>query len=154
MERLRTLLSGEPDRSQMLAHLVERRRAATLTEADHGGGALAETNVWRGHDADLRDRIHAHQQLLDLLGADVLAAADDDVRHAIGDREVSLVVEHADIASPVPPFIVENLGGQLGIDVADEAVRPPTQDLPTVLESELDAGPRITIRRETAIPGV
>ena len=110
-----------------------------------GGGVLAEALVGRGHDADLGDRVEAHQQLLDLLGADVLAAADDDVGDAVGDREVAVVVEHADVAGAVPPVVVEDRRGQRGVDVADEAVRAPAQDLAVLVEADLDAGQRVAV---------
>ena len=69
---------------------------------------LAEALVGRGDHADLGDAVEAEQQLLDLLGADVLAAADDDVGHAVGDGEVAVVVEHADVAGAVPAVVVEH----------------------------------------------
>ena len=74
----------------------------------HGRRVLAQALVGRGHDADLGHRVHAEQQLLDLLGADVLAAPDDDVRDPVGDGEVAVGVEHADVAGAVPAVGVED----------------------------------------------
>ena len=48
-------------------------------------------------------------KLLDLERRDVLAAADDDVLLAVDDREIAVVVEHADVAGRVPPVGVEAL---------------------------------------------
>ena len=56
----------------------------------------------------LGDGVDAQQQLLDLDGADVLAAPDDDVGDAVGDGEVAVVVEHADVAGAVPAVVVED----------------------------------------------
>ena len=104
---------------------------------------LAEALVGRGHHARPRPRAsQAEQQLLDLLGADVLAAADDDVGHAVGDGEVAVVVEHADVAGAVPAVVVEGRGGQLGVGVAEAAVGATAEDLAVVVEPDLDAGQR------------
>ena len=126
------------------------RRGAPAPASSVGAAAPSRTRttaaacspepvVGRGHHADLGHRVDAEQQLLDLLGADVLAAPDDDVGDAVGDGEVAVVVEHADVAGAVPAVVVEGRGGQLGVGVAEAAVRAPAEDLAVVVEPELDA---------------
>ena len=70
--------------------------------------------VGRRHHGDLRHARHVGEQLLDLGGAHVLAAPDDDVLHPVGDGEVALGVEHADVAGPEPPVRVDRRVGQQG----------------------------------------
>ena len=56
-------------------------------DAQHGCRVLAQARVGFGHDGDFDNGIHPEHDLLDLLGADVLATADDDVGDPIGDAE-------------------------------------------------------------------
>ena len=106
---------------------------------------LAEALVGRRDHGDLGHAVDAEQQLLDLLGADVLAAPDDDVRHAVGDREVAVVVEHADVAGAVPPVGVEHRCCERRVGVAHEAVGPTAGDLADLVEPDLDAGERVAV---------
>ena len=48
--------------------------------------------------------------VLDLLGRDVLALADDDVLQPTGDRQHVALVEHAEIAGAEEAVVVEGLG--------------------------------------------
>ncbi len=71
------------------------------------------------------------QVVLQLAGRDVLAAGrDDDVLHPVGDVEVAVVVDEADVAGVQPAVGVDRLGRLLGlVQVAHEDVRPAHQDL-------------------------
>ncbi len=60
---------------------------------------------------------------------DVLAAADDDVLDPVGDGEIPVLVEHADVAGAEPALLVDGLGRQGRIRVAGEAVRPAGENL-------------------------
>ena len=60
-----------------------------------------------------------HEQRLDLLGGDVLAAADDDVLQPVDDREV-LAVVHREVAGAEPAAVDERVGVERGVEVADE----------------------------------
>ena len=111
------------------AHRLQARGVGPREEPDEAAAVLAEAHVGRGDDRDLGDAGHAQQQLLDLERADVLAAADDDVLLAVDDREVAVVVEHADVAGREPAVGVERLGGDRGIGVAGEQVGPAAVDL-------------------------
>ena len=112
VERLGPLLAGQPGGLEVGAHGVEGRRRAALAGADDRGGPLAQAVVGGGDDAHLGHPVEAGQELLDLAGADVLAAPDDDVGEAVGDGEVALVVEHPDVAGVVPALVVERRRGE------------------------------------------
>ena len=93
------------------------------------------------------------QLFLDLLGAQVLATTDDHVGDAIGDREVAVVVEHADVAGVVPAVVVEHGCGELGIGVAEEEVGAAADDLAVVIEAQLHARHRAAVGVEALLPG-
>ncbi len=59
---------------------------------------------------------------------------------AVGDGEVAVVVEHADVAGAVPAVGVEGLRGQRRIGVAQAQVRAAAEDLAVGAEPDLHAG--------------
>ena len=67
------------------------------------------------------------EDVLDLLGADVLAFADDDVLHATREHEVAVVAQVAEIARPEETFLVEGVGGErrVGVALADHGAADP-----------------------------
>ena len=73
--------------------------------------------------------------------AHVLAAADDDVLLAVGDRQVAVVVEDADVAGHVPAVGGERGGRRRRIGVSDEALRSLAPDL--ALSAGLDVAPLV-----------
>src|SRR5436309_885004 len=75
LEPLRELLRGDLPRAQELHRIAERERRPTL-EGDHGAHPLAQERVGHRDDRDLRDRGVLVEEILDLLHADVLPAAD------------------------------------------------------------------------------
>ena len=109
------------------------------------GGVFAQPGIRCGHHHGLRDRRQGEQDLLDLQRADVLAAADDDVGLAVGDGDVAVVVHDPDVAGVIPPVVVEGLGGQVRIGVADEQIRPARKDFAVVGHPDLDS--RAALRR-------
>ena len=121
---------ASPRCSRCVAHRGEVRRGRCRAACGRTRSrVLAEPGVGRGDDRDLGDARHAHEQLLDLGRADVLAAADDDVLLAVGDREVAVGVEHADVAGHEPAVGVNAAAVRCRVGVADEAVGPATPDL-------------------------
>ena len=102
------LLAREARGFEVRPHRGERRSSSCpACMRKNAARVLAEPRVGRRDHRDLGDARHAHEQLLDLLRAHVLAAADDDVLLAIGDREVAVGVEHADVAGHEPAVGVE-----------------------------------------------
>ena len=65
---------------------------------DRGDHDLAPFVVGDAHHTGIADRRVAEQHGLDLGRIDVHAAADDEVRAAIGEEEVAVVVDVADVA--------------------------------------------------------
>ena len=99
---------------------LETRRPGR--EAYDGACVLAEARVGGSDHRDFGDLLELHHRFFDLCGRDVLAAADDDVVQAVGDRHEALVVENAQVAGAVPAGIVERLLGERGIGVAKAQV--------------------------------
>jgi len=97
---------ARPDRRSGPAARPARDGRSGL-QPDDGRGVLAEPRVRCGHHHGFGDAGHAQQHLLDLRRADVLAAADDEVGLAVGDGEVTVLVEHAYVARVVSAVVVE-----------------------------------------------
>ena len=140
VDRLRPLLPGQARRrrcartsSRVGAAIPVRTRttAAARSPRRTSGSATTPTSA---------TAVHARQELLDLLGTDVLAAPDDDVGDAVGDGQVAVLVEDADVAGVVPAVGVEGRRRQRRIGVADTTVRSPAEDLAVRLEPDLDPG--------------
>jgi hypothetical protein len=72
---------------------------------------LTEPRIGGGDHHHLADAGHGEQGLFDLQRADVLAAADDDVGFAVGDGQVTVVVENPDVTGVVPALVIERGGG-------------------------------------------
>ena len=70
----------------------------------------------------------------------------------VGDGEVAVVVEHADVAGAVPAVVVEHRGGQRRVGVADAAVGAAAEDLPVVVEADLDPRQQAGRRWSAASP--
>lgn len=65
------------------------------------------------------------QKVLDLLGADVLAVAHDEVLEAAGHHHVTVLLEVAEVAGSEPALGVKCGMVELGVDVALEQVGSP-----------------------------
>src|SRR5581483_9250250 len=77
--------------------LGDRDRAAGVD--DHGGGHdLAEVGLGPAADGHLPDGGVLEQDVLDVGGGDVLAAADDEVLQPAGDEQIAVGVDVADVA--------------------------------------------------------
>ena len=109
---------GEIGRGVAGQHAEERARRSRRAAAS--GAATTATSATSGMRTSM---------LLDLGRAHVLAAADDDVLLAVGDREVAVGVEHADVAGHEPAVGANAAAVSGGIGVADEAVGPAAPDL-------------------------
>ena len=79
------------------------------------------------------------EHVFDLAGRDVLAAADDDVLHAVGDRQEAVGVETPLVAGAEPTPVDERLVIERLVPVAEELARPSHQDLALVARRHVDA---------------
>lgn len=151
MQLLGPLLPGDPGVLEVRADVVEGGHRMAVPQPQHGGGVFAEPRVGRRHHHRLGDGRHAQQHLFDLECADVLAAADDHVGLAVGDGQVPIRVEDADVTGVVPPVVVEGPVGQGVVGVAETEVGAPREDLAVVGESDLDAGAGIAVGVEAFV---
>jgi hypothetical protein len=90
------------------------------------------------------------QLVLEVLGRDVLAAGgDDDVLLAVGDHEVAVLVDVADVAGVDEALLVERRPRRLFVVVVagEDGVRPD-EDLAVLGEPQLHAGERPPDRSE------
>src|SRR3954453_286496 len=118
-----------------------------LRAHDERGDQLAPLVVGDADDGDLRDGRVAEHGVLDLDGGDVLAAGDDHVLLAVGDREVAALVDRAAVAG-VEPAALQCLAGGVGVlPVAGEHRVALHQHLTGV------AGPHAGAQRRDAGPG-
>ena len=72
------------------------------------------------------------EQVLDLLGADVLTLADDHVLEAPSQREVAIFTEHPKVAGPEPALLVERIVVERRVGVTPEHHRTLDPDLSLV----------------------
>ena len=94
-------------------HLV-LRDAAGLLEDDAGHGLLAVFLVRHADDLYVLDGRVGVDEFLDLLGVDVLAAADDHVLQPPGDAVAAVFVPAGQIAGVQPALLVNGGGRGLG----------------------------------------
>ena len=144
----------------MSPQLVQRRSGGTGGAAHEGAGVLSEAGVGGGDHRDLDHPREKQEPLLHLGGADVLAAADDDVLLAVGEGQV-LAVEHADVAGGEPAVAVDAGVGQRGIEISREQVWSARHDLPRLAgrqvhavivdDADLDAGERSAVAVEAPV---
>ena len=111
--------------------------AGATAAADHGG---VERGAGIGFAADqdpvpsarvggLEDRGVSIETLLDLLGVDVLAAADDHVLDPVDDSQVAVLVDDPDVAG-VQPSVPDHLGGLVRLaEIAAHHVGAADHDL-------------------------
>ena len=120
--------------------------------------------------ADGRDVGHRRvqgEQVFDLLRGDVLAAADDHVLLAVGDRQVAVGVEPPDVAGAEPTAGEERVGIERRIAVTDEQFGAEADDLAVLAEADLaivvveqpdlvarGGQPSVRARRSSGSPGV
>src|SRR5205823_3943436 len=103
----RLLVGGDDDRARPLPRRV-------VGQTDHGDVA----------DAGVRE-----QQVLDFLGADGLALADDDVLEPARDRDVAVGILEAEVAGAEPAVVVEGVGIEGRVHVPAEQHRALDADL-------------------------
>ena len=89
-------------------------RGLALAQLDEGTGRFAPFVVGPGDDRGGGDRGVAGEHALDLQRGDVLAAGDDHVLGPVGDADIAVGLDHAQIAGVIPAAL-EGFGGGLRI---------------------------------------
>ena len=100
-----------------------------MFELDEHADPLAEHRVGHRHGRGHGDGGMGRHGLLDLDRADVLAAAEDEVRRPAGQGEVAVGVEFADVAHPHPAVLREQLVVVGATEVAEAERRPAASRL-------------------------
>ncbi len=98
---------------------VHVERLGSLGRGHRGAGPLAGDVVGKAHHGDVAHLGMGEQQILHLFGRDVLAVADDDVLQPTRDHHEALVVDDAEIAGAEVAVVVEGLGVERGVEVAE-----------------------------------
>src|SRR5712691_7396268 len=158
LEPLGKLLPGDLPRLQKPDQLGERGRLAGSRDHERAG-ALLEARVGHPDDGDRGDLRVRKEQVLDLGRGQVLAAADDEVLRAAGDREVSVLVEDAAVAGPEPAVRRVRLRGECRtLEVAERLRRGADEQValrlrrhrPAVAvdDAQLRAGERMSVGPE------
>ena len=116
--------SASPGRRRGSRTRCRAVRASRRHEHDHRGTTLAQEIVGQTDDGDVRDRRVLVEDVLDLLGGDVLAFANDDVLEPAGDREEPVVVEPAEVTGAKPSLVVERVGVACLVEIATTDLWP------------------------------
>ena len=95
------LLLGDPGGDEVLSNLEQVDRVA-LAKLDEHGDLLAQTFVADPHCGCFDDTRVEHEDVFDFFRGDVLAAPNDHVFLAVGDRQVSVGVEASDVPGTKP----------------------------------------------------
>ena len=100
-----------------------------IGQGDHRAYPFAGVGVGDADDRHVGHRRQGDQQVLDLLGRDVLPLADDHVLEPPGDDQVPPVVESAQVAGAEEAVGVEGLDVEQGVEVPAHHLRSPGADL-------------------------
>src|SRR5690606_27770886 len=127
LELLGGLELREPLGLEVRDHLVEGDRLAALRRLHHGAHALPPLAVRQADDRDVADLRVRVEEVLDLLGGDVLALADDDVLEPPGQHHVAVLAQVADVAGAEVAVLVEGLRRErrVGVALADHRALHP-----------------------------
>ena len=85
--------------------------------ANEGGDHLAPCLVGQADDGDLGDACVLQQDILDLGGEVILAAANDHLLHPAGDRHVTARIHEPEVARVQPALRIDGLGRRRGVVV-------------------------------------
>ena len=121
-----------------------------IARDDEGAADLAGPGARHGDDRDFGDRGMAGQRVLDFLGADVLARADDDILRSAGDVETAFLNE-SEVTSaqirPGPRSLDPRMEGAFGVlgstPVAHGDARAGQPDLAHQAVRQVESGGRV-----------
>src|SRR5262245_32474053 len=111
LDLLGNLLAHHAARLHVAAHLGERHPVGPRPEYDARAHALAARRIRYADHGDVGDLRVRREVVLDALGGEVLALADDDVLPAARDADVALGVHDAEIAGAE-----ESVGGERRVE--------------------------------------
>ena len=106
-----------------------KEKSRAVVERDEGAARLAEAGMRHRHHRRFPDRGVAVEDILDLLGAEVFAAADDEVLLAAGDDEAAFRRHPGEVAGAEEAVGVEGAVVVGPVRVADEVLRAAGGDL-------------------------
>jgi hypothetical protein len=112
---------------------VGQRQFGSGQQHDERVHPLSVERVWCCDDRGFGDRFVLGQDVLDQLGRQVLAAADDEVFPAVSDGEVAVRVECADVPGAKPSTWQKGVVVQCWIAVAREQFWAAAEDLALVV---------------------
>ena len=118
LEAFRHRLDTQPLPVQELLHLAEAEAFLAFLHGHDRAAALARRRVGQADDRHVGHLGVEVQQILHLLGADVLSLADDDVLQAAGDGDIALRVDDPEVTRAEEAVLVEGAGVERGVEVA------------------------------------
>ena len=110
-----------PSAPQCLA-IVSKSTVAPRGRYDHGTDPLARPRIGQPEHRDVHDVGVPEENVLELERRDVLAVPDDHVLEATGDNDVPLGVELTQVPRAEPTLVVERIGIEGRVHVAQEAL--------------------------------
>src|SRR5262249_18302126 len=129
LEPFGQLATRELLRLEKRDQLVERRRYITLGGNDDRADALAHHAISDRDDCDGTHLGMLVQQVFQLLAADLLTAADDDVLQPPGNGEISIGIAHPEIAGAKEAACIERVVIERRVAVAEEQLGTARPDL-------------------------
>src|SRR5258708_2693048 len=118
LDAFRDLLRHQSHALAVLAHVEDRRRLAELLRNEERDDHLAPFLVGDAEHRDVGYFRVAVENVLDLLGRDVLTLADDDVLDAAGDEDRAVLVEAPEVTGAQEPVVGERVAVERAVDVA------------------------------------
>ena len=112
--------------------VAQRRRVGRVLGHDERDDHLAAVVVGDAEHGDVGDLRVRVEHVLDFLGRDVLALADDDVLDAAGDDDRAVLVEARHVAGVQPAVGGERVRVERAVDVAAHHLRAFHDELAVV----------------------
>ncbi len=129
---------------QQPAQIIDVRRRA-IAGNDDGTGAFAGARIGQPDHGDVGDVRLGDQQVLDLLGRDVLAVADDQILGAAGHHQIVLVHPCAQIARAEVAVGINGIAVVLRVQIADQHLWTAGPDLAVDEPDVGDARPAVGV---------
>src|SRR5215210_986458 len=128
---------GDLEPRQDRLELARKISWLQVVRTDEGDGPCPELLVGHGHDDGLVDPLQPAENLLYLLGLDVLAARDEEVVRASTDPQVAVIVQLTEVSRMEPAVRIQRKVPFCALDVARGERLAPDQDLPALGDRDL-----------------